>query len=311
MKILLWRVKKAPATIFAVGLSIAISFFPVYAQDSGALSEAAPLEQATDNSTPTADAAAVSSGADTNQEVDTPRPLSVPAWLIVILILCLLLTAISLVTTFFLYRWRKDIIKTGAMVPDEWAKFLTEIVDRSNHVATNQQEVLDGHAKLGSQIQNEVATVFRRMSDVQQTLVTFHDTLDERDREIARLKEGYDIAILEKPYSRLIEIMENTTRLSKKEGVGQKEMKNISVMIQDLLELGGVKEFTPETNVDFAELGDDIKRDVTSIETDDPHMNSKIAAVLENGLKLVSGNHAKVLKPASVQIYIHKKEAKQ
>ena len=230
----------------------------------------------------------------------------VPGWLLFTLSLSLLLTGVSLIITFYLYRWRKDIISTGAMVPEEWAGFLKKVVESSNQVAGEQLKILDDHVRLSSQSQGYIADISRHLSDVQKTMLAMQGALDVRDTEIMRHREGYDTAILAKYLSKLIDIMLKAEKLSTKEDVGKKDMNNISLMILDLLEDGGVEPFVPQVHVDFTELGDAIDLHKSHIETNNPDMHGKIAEVIANGFRMVSGEHSRVLKSSVVQIYTSK-----
>jgi len=280
-----------------------------FAEETAVTSEA---DQSTENLTNHSedDATQVSDEDVKAQSDEMAHSPTVSGWMIAILFLSLLLTAMSLTVTFFLYRWRKNILLTGAMVPEEWAGILKDVVEGADHVASNQITVLKGHEKLGARIHSEMTGLSKDMSDIQQTLMAFQGALDTRDQEISRLKDGYDAAILSKYFSRLVNVMDTASKLSQKEGVGQKEMKNISLMILDLLELGGVEEFAPECGADFADLGDEVVPHKLNIETDDPKKHGKVESVVSKGFRMVSGEKTKILKPSIVQVFINKKDVK-
>ena len=81
-------------------------------------------------------------------------------------------------------------------------------------------------------------------------------------------------------------------------------MNNIIRLLDDALEDSGVTTEAPEIGEDFRDIGKLVSDEVNLIETDDPQLDHKIAAVHEKAFVIVGPEATNVIQPATVSVIV-------
>ena len=107
---------------------------------------------------------------------------------IVILILSVT-TFVSILISFYLYRWRKVLLaKPNLLVPEEWGKYLA-------HVGGNLEKLVPVVNKNFTALSSSLNDNSEKIRNMIDTFMILQNSLDEKDREINRLKQGYDQSV--------------------------------------------------------------------------------------------------------------------
>jgi hypothetical protein len=215
---------------------------------------------------------------------------------LVILILSLL-TLLSVSTSFYLYRWRRILIGNQAvLVPEEWAKCL-------NNMAS-------GTAKLEYSIQSEFGRMYQSsemqnkgISAMTETFMTLQKSLNEKDEEIRRLKQGYDELLFKRFLLRFIRADQVIEEFINEENGDQKSLKMIKRLVEDALDECGVEFFEPELNEDYRS-SPGVADNPTVEYSEDSGNYFKIANIVSTGYRLRKAEGAfDIIVPAKVSIF--------
>jgi hypothetical protein len=216
-----------------------------------------------------------------------------PWFLFAIVLLALL---ISLGTNVMLFRWRRRGGFEG--VSDD----LAGIVRKNDHNVQAFEGLIRG---LGDQAS-------KRSQELLQSFLQLQGSLDDRDREIERYKDGFDTKIL-------LRIARKLTNLDKEFGFsiddlgkdgrdddkGLKALTELREEFRELLEIDmGVTEFRPEEGQDVRGCHGVSNKWVTR-GTDDPKANHTIAKVVAPGWQAERGEGNPVtLQEARVEVFV-------
>jgi len=222
-----------------------------------------------------------------------------PGSLVTLIFGLIIITILSLVISFWNYHIRAIYLKDGpALVPEKWGKIILDLIKNSNSMNNNNQKIFQ-KLKENSDIQN------KKSEDLLESFLTLQETLSAREKEISRLKRGYDAKIFKKFLLRFIRI-DRSLREMKKEFSGKENEKNykyLSRIMQDALEECGVERFTPELGSDFRDAGDDVADEFTTEATNDPEMDFIMSDVISIGYKLIGEDEDEVIIPSKVKIF--------
>lgn len=135
-----------------------------------------------------------------------------------------------------------------------------------------------------------------------QTYLALQPKLDERDREIQRLRAGLDASIF-KRYVRRFARADLSVRDRLRVGrTGPESLEAVSALLEDALAECGIERFEPEVGIDFrrAEGVDDSPE---LVPTEDPSKEFLIAAVRRPGYRFVEGSGDRIVLPAQVAVF--------
>ena len=225
--------------------------------------------------------------ADTNPTV--PQISFVPASIWLLITALIVLTALSISISFYLYRWRRLLIDGSPyLVPEDWAKHL------------DAQSV--GLDKLIQVLNQAIKGLFsnsdhtsKQISTLSEAFMTLRSVIDDRDSEVKRLKRGYDRDIYARFLSRFIRL-----------DIAIREQQNIEMLSrlsQDALDECGIESFSPAIGSDYRTLGKQVADNPKTIMTSDPTQHFLIAEVLERGYALRSPEGLEIHIPAKVSIF--------
>lgn len=222
----------------------------------------------------------------------------VQSWLIVVAVVASIATLVAVSISFYLYRWRRILLAEhpNALVPEEWGAEL-----KSNRKAT--QDLIASYnqnTQSSSDFLNQHSDAVRQMTE---TFMTFKKSLDEKDAEIERLRQGYDSHVYRQFLNRFIRVHQSLLDYTSETDVSVSDIRNLSLLFEDAMEESGVALFEPEVGDDIRGLGDRVAENPKILETTDASAHLTIAEVNAPGYEIVNGEQPVVLIPAQVTVY--------
>ena len=207
---------------------------------------------------------------------------------------------LSVLLSIHLYRWRKiSLSKPDTLVPKEWEKVLNQV---SLTVKQNQLQSIDARSK--SQYLHE--EVYKNSEKTLEAFMSLHKAMDEKDKEIERLKHGYDSYIYKKFLKRFLKTYIAAKDMLEEDPTNA-SLKETQDMLSDALQECDVEEFEPR-------IGDDVRHakgiadGPRIIETVDLAKDFTIAEIIDRGYWVRGDTTTLVILEAKVKIYRMKKE---
>tara|TARA_B100001741_G_C16543365_1_gene595471 strand:- start:1149 stop:2204 length:1056 start_codon:yes stop_codon:yes gene_type:complete len=217
------------------------------------------------------------------------------------------LMLLLIVTTLLLkqVKWRKRYAKGESIVfPDAHLDFLEKL---KNSYERLYGQVIDfGNASLGSQKNNESLT-----SQMIESMTNLNTTIDSQNKEIERLKQGYDYSIKKNSILPLIELNELVKGYMLDDQITEEtkaKLDSIKKYLMSYLEEMDVFEFEIEKGKSTRELSSDAF-EIDDVEiTNNDELNDKVALTTKNGYENVHANGKNILKKAKVLVYKKEKD---
>ena len=207
---------------------------------------------------------------------------------------------LSVLLSFHLYRWRKMLLsKPDILVPEEWEKVLNQVFLT---VKQNQLQSIDARSK--TQYLHE--EVFKNSEKTLEAFMSLHKAMDEKDKEIERLKHGYDSYIYKKFLKRFLKANIAAKEILEEDPMNA-SLKEVQDLLHDALQECDVEEFEPR-------IGDDVRytKGIADgsriIETIDLAKDFTVAEVIDQGYWVRGDTTTLVILEAKVKIYRMKKE---
>ena len=197
-----------------------------------------------------------------------------------------------------------------------------EIEEKPLH-STNDPEIqkinsdIDGHIAHQSQTINELrrdlAGLIRNISDLNETFMTLKTSLDQKDEEISRYKNGYDAIIFKNFLLRFTRVDKVIKEYTAENKIDMNGLKDIQIQMDDALAECDVEIFSPKIGSNFkTSIGVADNPDIK--ETSNQSEDSTIAEVLKPGyrrkLPNASSEEYQIITEAKVVIYVYKKNKK-
>ncbi len=152
----------------------------------------------------------------------------------------------------------------------------------------------------------KMVALVKTIEELFQATSLFQRQLDEKDREVSRLRNGADAVVIQKFLDRFFRLHRNMT----KDLEQYREDSEVAGILQDqldeledaLLDCGVVK-FSPElgTPIDQAQ---GVSPGSKKVSTEDPQMHLKIAEVLRPGFLMETAEQPRILKTAEVSVFV-------
>lgn len=212
---------------------------------------------------------------------------------------------ILLTTILYLFKWRKSVDgKTLSIVPNELIDIIQYNKSKIKILLNNFSEL----EKFFLKIKKEDSKFIK---DSKNSLSLLVDSISSKDKEIGRLKEGYDYKVFKNYINRFLRIYQVLEEdIEYYEDKNNKEitkcLNNIKVVFDDCLLECDVQTFCPTIGENYKKafgVSDTPERIDTALEDD----SMKIAYIKRNGFKNI--NNDEVLRPAVVSVYKYKKGA--
>jgi hypothetical protein len=219
-------------------------------------------------------------------------------------------TAISVTISFYLYRWRRIIISDHALLVPE--SLISEIRSLDSSLESHQKSVTEmaratssGYEKIAERISHSAQTA----AQVLDASTTWQRALDERDREIQRLRAGYDTELFRRFIVRFVSVKNAAEILQSENDIGPKSLKQINRLLDDAFDECGLERFHPEIGEDYR-AAKGVADNPTQIPTDRPEDAFRIEKIISAGYRSRSGEQYAVIVPAEVSILVYRSYSK-
>ena len=221
-----------------------------------------------------------------------------------IVLLAAVVTALilSAMMNIFLFRWRREVGNNQtSVVPTVLLETLDgqrkKLEKLSGWISDYTQEV----GKRGTATQKQIAELMDAFLDLQ-------TALDEKEKEINRLKQGYDAKIFRKFLMRFIRVdnalAEEIDAAASGNNVDAQALGGVRDLLQDALDECGVSEFSPTIGESVREAFG-IAPNPKTIAAETPEQELTIAEVIEPGFMIRTPEGSDdCIKPAKVAVYV-------
>ena len=156
-------------------------------------------------------------------------------------------------------------------------------------------------------LRKDLSALMSSMNDLNQTFMTLKSSLDQKDKEIARYKNGYDATIYKNFLLRFARVDKVIKEYISENKIDMNGLEDIQIQMDDALAECEVEVFSPELGADYkttAGLADKPK----IIETSDNEKNGQIAEIIAPGYqRRMPNDDYEVIIEAKVAIHVFKK----
>lgn len=237
-----------------------------------------------------------------SQDIQTDKAISEPVssggWIMAALIALSVTTLISTAISFYLYRWRKILLREPQLelvVPEKFSGWV-------NGINARIEKLIDAFGKGVNYVTQQSQHTNENVSNLVETFMTLQQALDERDKEIRRLKRGYDAEIFRKFVSRFIRVDQVVEDLQRAKGADANDLENIRRLLEDAFSECGVESYQPDIGSDYRKA-DGVAENPKSVQAENPEDAFKIVEILESGYQLRTSEGSEVIIPAKVKIF--------
>jgi len=244
---------------------------------------------------------------DTNKPKSTPTPsksTNANSLDIVFLVILLILLAISIVTNVLFIKLRFRANENQLSIIPEVV--IDNVDSMANDLSKSFKIMAEQHAANLDQSKTASKNTKKLFDDLMESFTVLQTTLDSRDKEIQRLKKGYDSEIFRKFLGRFIRVDKalcEELHAAKTENSNNLEsLEDIQNILRDAFEECGVSSFSPKLGGDFRkEFGvADNPKTIPPVNQEDDFV---IAEVLEEGFKLETPDGPQCIKKAKVVVF--------
>jgi len=218
-----------------------------------------------------------------------------------------LTTLISILTSFWLYRWRKVVIVgNDIVVPETFAKQVDGLVKAVTSSGAELGSVVNQQSRAVNQFSGSLKNLDENIKGMIDTYMSLQTALDQKDDEIARFKEGYDSKVFHNFLLRFTRVDRVIQEYLEDGKIDLDGLKDIHEVMEDALEECGVVAFSPGIGEDYLGL-DGIAGNPKKIDTENEEQNLTICEVIRVGYRRkLPDSKFEIITQAKVSIYIHK-----
>jgi hypothetical protein len=183
------------------------------------------------------------------------------------------------------------------LVPEHLGRYLNQLGKQSQQLESKLVHGLD-HVRRQSEL------VSSQSRELQETFLALNTALDEKDREIARLKAGYDAAVFRRFLLRFVRVDTMAHEALRDNQAASTELADIRLYLEDALAECGVEIFEPEVGSSYvAAPPGSIEDRPTLIPTTDPEAMGTVASVLKPGYLRKGQETTEYITPARVTVF--------
>lgn len=184
-------------------------------------------------------------------------------------------TFVAVLVSFYLYRWRKVLIKNqDVLLPEELATAI-------NRLSGAFDQLSEANRAFGDESNGNTVKITDGVKTLGRSLLTFQNSLEEKDREISRYKSGYDSEILKRNMVGFVRLALFIDRIEEESD----EVRNIRLLLEDALEDCGIEKLIPKIGQRYkSAIGVEDRPRIEGV--DDPELDMKIIAVDRHGFRL-------------------------
>jgi cell division protein FtsB len=158
-------------------------------------------------------------------------------------------------------------------------------------------------------LKNDVSNLMISIKDMNDTFMTLKASLDQKDEEISRLKDGYDATIFRGFILRFTRVDKVLKENLKDKKYSLDALEDIQIQMEDALAECSIEIFSPALGADF-KTSEGVADNPKQIDTTDKNKNLTIAEVIQPGYRrrLPNSNDDdfQIITEAKVAIYVYK-----
>jgi molecular chaperone GrpE (heat shock protein) len=196
------------------------------------------------------------------------------------------------------------------VVPETFSQQVNDIVLAVKNSSSKLGSVVNQQSNAVGQSSNSLALLSENIKEMIEVHMKLQSTLDQKEDEINRYKEGYDAKIFHNFLLRFTRVDRTFNDYIKDESVDETvrdALEDIREMMEDALAECGVEAFSPEEGLNY-KTTEGVADNPKTIDTDDESKHFTIAKVLDEGYRREMGNlDYKIITKAEVKVYIYKK----
>ncbi len=227
-----------------------------------------------------------------------------------LLILLSVTTLASIIISFWLYRWRRVVIAGNMpVVPEKFAQQVNDIVSAVKNSGTELGNDINQQSTILNQSNSSLLSLSEDIKTMIEVHMKLQSTLDQKEDEINRYKEGYDAKIFHNFLLRFTRVDRTFNDYIKDESVDETvrdALEDIREMMEDALAECGVEAFSPKKGLNY-KTAEGVADNPKTIDTDDESKHFTIAEVLDEGYRRETDSGFKVITQAKVSIFVYKK----
>ena len=240
---------------------------------------------------------------------ETKTPNS-PYKLITFLIIGLF--SISLFINYLLLKWRSK-------YKNQLVTFPENLIDQFESLGKDFSIIKSGvrseFEKYTEQMQRQVMLnqntskdITLKYEEILESFSLLQKSLDNKDREIERLKKGYDLQILKKYISKLIRVMDTCDAINQDPNITEETKNEVTFILDslnDLLEDIGIKKYSIDEGVSTKseEFGLPPANEWVKFETDNEDELFKVKRTLKDGY-FIDAENKEVMKYAKIEVFV-------
>ena len=205
---------------------------------------------------------------------------------------------ISLVGFIFLQSKRHENLKINSknyLMPSEWVKAINSLENTVKDVSSKTIQTAINS--------DTVIEDFKSLKDI---FLELQGKLNDQDREIERLKKGYDNHLVKKFIIRFLRVHNYLTKQNQ-EFPEDSNLQNLLMLMEDALESSNVHLYNPEVGGDYRSV-EGLAENPEIIETDDESQDFKIKNVVKPGYFLKYDQNKEFVQDAVVSIFSYVRE---
>jgi len=242
----------------------------------------------------------------------TQQPMYSQSSMLIIYISIAILLFISLLINYILLRWR--------------AKYKNQLVTFPENLLDKFVDLNKGFSKISSGVKNEFDTfsnnlksqtnshqqllghISQRYDEIFESFGLLQGSLNEKDKEIDRLKRGYDLQIIKKFVKKLIRVSNICQTINMDENISEETKKEVIFVyenLQDIIDEIGVKQFSINegASVKSDEFGIPPANEWVSIETSNEDKIFLVKQTLVEGF-YIEAEQKEVLQYPKIEVYV-------
>ena len=255
------------------------------------------------------------------ERADEPQSASgSQQWFVALAVIAFLALLVSIFLNVMLLKWRRSVeVGTEAIIP---SNLLGIVEGHSSQQVKKMSGLINQQASFMKELEKVLNDVFSRFltdsgetkSSVLEMLQSFsslQNALKENDKEIDRLRQGYDYEVYKRFIGRFIRLQtyigEEIDDISRGEGEALQSLKEMHEVVQEALANAGLVAYTPEVGEGVQE-SDGLDENYKLRPADQPEQILTIAEVIEPGWYLNTPDGIKYVKKARVAVYVENEE---
>jgi hypothetical protein len=211
----------------------------------------------------------------------------------------IVVTAISSITSLYLYWWRRKLTDGERMLAPE------NLLDALHQMHADDKEAVNSLHSLRQSISDSKESTSDSISVLRKTFLTFRDGVHQRDAEIKKFQDGYDVVILRKYLKRFLLVEDAILSTGREFPDSTEALNKVQKSLERALDECDIERFKPLIGELASDLGPSVTDDpeyVTSVSED--QSPGTIARVDKDGVRVrIRDDEWAVIRPAKIVVY--------